>query len=670
MPHHPSFKFDMDAISPTSAIKFDGDGRLEFSTPEGATWKTSGPILILHYYDRQHPRAQSVEVPSSGGNHFGTAGTPSLSAQVSWTVEPFEGGQRVVVDSPNIGIQLSLSLTVDTDGWGIRARIEGKELREDMPHLYRIVGLEILPEFGAAVTGENGYLTLPNWAGCQTFFNKSYPREVRQTIYSSNDQWENNCNAPVFGITREHGTVCGLITAGDYDAELVCRVHWEAGQTNSVHPTLIYRWQQQDELISGLREVRYRFSPSQPACGEGYVFCATTYRDFLHAERGVLTWEKKGETRPEALDYRDRFFLKIFMAYKDPQADGKGPYHSACTFSEVRGILEDLNHRGVKRLAAILVGWGQDGHDGMPPTRFPVDERLGGEKAFRELIVWCREQDIMIGVHDSYGGYYSCSPEFNTDDLVRHRTGEYWESIIWSGGQSHLACPKVYVDKQVKRDVTLVSDLGIHGHHHVDAVGSFMTCHSKDHPLEARGEFIAEVRKMFEFILAKIGSLSTEYPFGPYLDVMDGYFHSYTKPSPWHRASRLGRFFLDRAVPMIPIAISGSLVCGESIGEVDEGPMYWLSWGLTPNWEVTARASTDFGIPAYSAAVDRLVKIYTIYFGEESPLLRLRALEITGREEWADGLVKLTYSDETRILVNPTDQEVNGLAAQSYQIQG
>ena len=28
--------------------------------------------------------------------------------------------------------------------------------------------------------GEEGYLTLPNWMGCQTFFDKSYPREVRQ----------------------------------------------------------------------------------------------------------------------------------------------------------------------------------------------------------------------------------------------------------------------------------------------------------------------------------------------------------------------------------------------------------------------------------------------------------------------------------------------------------
>lgn len=659
----------MNAVSPFPNLNIDAEGRLEFSTPGGANWRTHGPLLLVHYYDRQHPRAQYLQVPSGAGNAFGTAGTPSLSAQVSWSVEPCEGGLRLVVESPNIGVRLCLSLAIDADGWGFRVQMEPEDIREDMPHLYRVLGIEILPEFGAAVSGEPGYLSLPNWAGCQTFFDKTYPREVRQTIYSSNDQWENNCNAPVFGITREQGTLCGLITAGEYDAELISRVHWEAGQHNSVHSALVYRWQQQDDMIVGPREVRYRFSPSRPACGEGFVFCAVTYRDFLRQERGVLSWSEKQVVRPEAVDYRDRFFLKIFMAYKDPQADGKGPYHAACTFAEVREILEDLRGRGVKRLAAILVGWGQDGHDGMPPTRFPVDERLGGETAFRELIVWGREHDILIGVHDSYGGYYSCSPEFNTDDLVRHRTGEYWESIIWSGGQSHLACPKVYVEKQVKRDVTLVSNLGIHGHHHVDAVGSFMTCHSKDHPLETRAEFIAEVRKMFVFIIAKIGSLSTEYPFGPYFDVMDGYFHSYSKPSPWHRASALGRFFLDRTVPMMPIALSGSLVCGESVGEIDDGPLYWLTWGLVPNWEVTARSSTDFGIPAYSEVKDKLTEIYSIYFGEESPLRRLLGLEITGRDELEGGLIRMTYGDGTRVLVNPTRQEVNALGANSYQIE-
>jgi hypothetical protein len=94
---------------------------------------------------------------------------------------------------------------------------------ENLPRLYRILGLEFLPEFGAARTGEKGYLTLPNWYGCQMFFDKDYPREVWQTVYSSNDQWEHMCNAPVFGITRQQGTLCGLITQGDYNTQEILR---------------------------------------------------------------------------------------------------------------------------------------------------------------------------------------------------------------------------------------------------------------------------------------------------------------------------------------------------------------------------------------------------------------------------------------------------------------
>ena len=139
---------------------------------------------------------------------------------------------------------------------------------------------------------------------------------MRQTIYSSNDQWEHVCNAPVFGITRDQGTLCGIVAEGDEDAQLVCRRHWEAAQANSVHPHLVWRWQQQDELIPGVRRVRYRFAHPDSPQGEGYAFVGVQYRRFLRTERGVQTWAEKGRARPEALVYAKNFFLKIFMAYK------------------------------------------------------------------------------------------------------------------------------------------------------------------------------------------------------------------------------------------------------------------------------------------------------------------------------------------------------------------
>lgn len=653
-----------------SALFLDDSGSVRISLPWGRAWSSGGPLVILHYYDRQHPRAQSVAAPSGDGQSFGTAGTPSLSAKGTLSVlSAGEGLLHARADFPNIQISILMEMRLAETGDGFSISIEDEGVVEKMPGLYRILGLEVLPEFGAATTGESGYLTLPNWSGCQTFFDKSYPREVRQTIYSSNDQWEHVCNMAVFGITREQGTLCGIVTAGDFDAELICRLHWEQAHTNSIHSRLVYRWEQQDDRIAGPREIRYTFAPPVYDGGEGYVFCGKAYREFLCEERGLLSWEEKAELRPVALDYRDRFFLKVFMAYKDPQADGRGPYHTACTFAETREILEDCLKRGVTKLAVMLVGWGQDGHDGMPPTRFPVDERLGGEAGFRDLIAWCDEHDIMLGVHDSYGESYSCSPEFDPADVIRHRTGELWQGVIWSGGQVHKTCPSVFVDKNTRRDVPAVRALGLYGHHHVDAIGSFMTCFSKEHPLQQRADFAGEVRRMFAFIQDEMGSVSTEMPFGPYFDVIDGLFHSYSHPSAWHRASPVGRHFLDRSIPLLSIVLHGSVNCGENAGSLLADPLHWIDWGLTPAWEVCMKASPAFGIPDYATAADPLASIYARHFGPDNLVARINPLQIEGRWELAEGVTRTRYSDGTSITVNRGPAAWDGIPPSDYKIE-
>ncbi len=652
------------------SLSLTPEGILSFVAADGAEWKSAGPLCIVHYYDRQHPRAQEAAVPTRNVQAFGTAGTPSLSAKTLLTVEAAGDREiRAMALCANVGLSVTLRFLLPAGGDGFDVRIEDAGVQEDNPRLYRLLSVELLPDYGAARTGEEGYLTLPNWSGCQTFYDKAYPREVRQTVYSSNDQWEHVCNMPVFGITRRQGTLCGLIVAGDMDAQLVCRVHWEDSRANGVHPALVYRWQQQDEREPGPREVRYRFEGPQGASGEGYAFCGKVYRDFLRKERGLRTWKEKGESRPEALEYRDRFFLKIFMAYKTPQADGKGPYHATCTFAETREILEDCLRRGVRKVTAILVGWGIDGHDGMPPTRFPVDERLGGEAGMRDLAAWCRENDVVLGVHDSYGGVYGCSPEFDIGDLICHRTGEYWESVIWSGGQVHNACPRVFLEKHARRDIPDIAKLGLHGHHHIDAVGSFVTCHAPEHPLERRSEFVAEVRKMFELATEVMGSVSTEMPFGPYFDVVDGFFHSYSRPSPWHLASAVGRHFHDRTVPLLEVALHGSVSLGEFMADLVDDPLHWLDWGLVPQYEVCRRPSPDFGVSAYEGKAAMIQAAYALYYGEGALTPRFANLLIEKRREPVPGVSVTRYSDGTTVRVNRSGAAWDGIPAGSYRIE-
>jgi hypothetical protein len=656
-----------------STVTLDDRGRLAFRLGDRRLWQ-AGALCVLHYYDRQHPRAQQVLVPWDDTQAFGTMGTLSLSTRSTLDIRQVdERAATVAITCDTIHMKIALRIELDAAGEGFDIAVAVDGVREELPRLYRLLGLEILPEFGAARTGEQGYLTLPNWYGCQTFFDKAYPREVWQTIYSSNDQWEHVCNAPVFGITRAQGTLCGLVAEGDEDAQLVCRRHWEAAQANSVHPCLMWRWAQEDEIIAGPRRVRYRFAHPDCPQGEGYAFVGTQYRAFLRSERGVQTWAEKGRTRPEALEYAGRFFLKIFMAYKDPHPEGKGAYHCTCTCDEAREILEQCRARGMKKMTAILVGWGQDGHDGKCPTYLPVDERVGGEAKMKELIAWCKTSDILLGVHTSHNSAYPCSDEFSVDDLVRHRSGECWESVVWSGGHMQRLCPTVSLNKHVKRDLPALARLGFHGHHHYDCVGGFVCCYSPQHPVRLRSEYMELIREEFRVALDQMGSVSTEMPYGQYFGVVDGFFGSFSSPSRYLRNCPVGRYFLDRPVPMLGIALHGSHNCCESVrpangSEPQARLLELLDLGLAPQHEVCMRPSPAFGIPAYADRATLLEEAYRFTFGPEGTMTRLGMLDIEGRWELAPGVSRTRYSDGTEVWVNRGEDAYGDLPAGQFRL--
>ena len=652
----------------TSSLELDSQGRLAFRLAGQRPWEAKA-LGVLHYYDRQHPRADRLPVPSGSSREFGTLGTLSLSARSSIEIQARDATSaivRMVFDSIHVQVDALVQLAADGRGFSVSFAPDG--VHEELPRLFRVLGLEVLPEFGAATTGETGYLTLPNWIGCQTFFNKDYPREAWQTIYSSNDEWENNCNAPVFGITRAHGTLCGLVAEGDEDARLVSRVHWEKHQANSVHPYLVWRWEQQDAIIEGARKIQYRFAPPDCPQGEGYAFVGTVYREFLRSERGVQVWAEKAKTRPEAMDYVERFFLKIFMAYKEPHPEGAGKYHCTTTCDEARAIIQQCLDRGMKKLAVILVGWGQDGHDGKCPTYLPVDERVGGEAQMKAFIAWCKCHDILLGVHTSHNGAYRCSDEFSIDDLVRHRSGEYWESIVWSGGQAHRVCPMVSLNKHVKRDLPALARLGLHGHHHYDAVGGFMCCYSEDHPVKTRSAYIDLIRQECQVALDTMGGLSTEMPFGQYFGVMDGFFHCHSNPGAFLRVCPIGKYFLDRPVPMLAVALHGSHNCCEAVGDAKR-MLNMLDLGLAPQFEVCMRPSPEFGIRAYADWADVLQAAYAFTFGTDGYMHHIGKLDIEGRWEPAPGVSRTLYSDGTVVLVNRGDMEFDGLPAGGFRIR-
>ncbi len=321
------------------------------------------------------------------------------------------------------------------------------------------------------------------------------------------------------------------------------------------------------------------------------------------------------------------------------------------------------------KLNVVLVGWGQDGHDGKCPTYLPVDERVGGETRMRALVDWCRGHDILLGVHTSHYAAYRCSDEFNADEVIRHRSGEQWQGIVWSGGREHRLCPQVALEKYVKRELPALARLGFHGHHHYDCVGAFMCCYAPGHPVPARAAYIQQVREQFNVALQVMGSVSTEMPFGQYFGVVDGFYHCYSTPGRYLRDCPVGRYFLDRSVPLLGVALHGSHNCCESIGAADQARLLdMLDLGLAPQCEVCMRPSPAFGLPAYAVKADQMAEAYRFAFGTQGYMSLLGMLDIEGRWELAPGVNRTRYSDGTLVEVNRNDTEWLGLPGHSFRL--
>ena len=128
-----------------SILTLDDKGRLVFRLDGQRLWQ-AGALCILHYYDRQHPRAQQVLVPWDDAQIFGTMGTLSLSTRSLLAVSAVdERTARVTMTFDTIHIQIVLRVALAASGEGFDVTIAPDGVSEKMPRLYRLLGLELLP---------------------------------------------------------------------------------------------------------------------------------------------------------------------------------------------------------------------------------------------------------------------------------------------------------------------------------------------------------------------------------------------------------------------------------------------------------------------------------------------------------------------------------------------
>ena len=295
-------------------------------------------------------------------------------------------------------------------------RLEGNELVVEVPYNeimydaeYPLTYVSVLPMFGAAGTGDEGFVFIPEGSGGLIRYNNG---KLSQSSYYANfygwDYGQERTEAvsetentfAVFGMGQNDGSfICMIEGASSYGGiyadvagrfnsynTVYCKynlIHYGqfklSGRTNE--QVLMYENTIPDDTVIQ----RYRFVDT-----DNYVGMAEAYGDYL---RG------RPEFRQEQADPDAPIHVELIAAINKTIPKMGVPVDSVIattTFSEANEIMEELLGNGVRHLNLRVTGWCNGGVRQKVLTGIHTQGELGGDSGMKQLISAAKEKGVSL----------------------------------------------------------------------------------------------------------------------------------------------------------------------------------------------------------------------------------------------------------------------------------
>ncbi len=555
-------------------------------------------------------------------------------------------GAHITVYDQLREVYLGLWLSV-RDG-ELRVVIPPAEMREGRGELFRIFAVVLLP--GLMRAGADGAVLIPLQSGC--VFSPSGQPEIseRFMIYGEQERWELNAMLPVCAAKGPDGGVMAMAVQGA--AETRCDVHTDGRGGAGVGFASVFREHWPSPVDFGEREIVFTpLAKSAPL----EVTVAKRLRRHVMEDLGKPTIKQRAEESPQVAYLLKSYIMKLFFGIQQVGAmmgDGKEEigqmlFKRVMTFDQALAGLRRLKKAGVENVLTQSVGWNIRGHDGLWPTRFPVERRLGGEAAFRRLIKGGRDLGYHMTVHDNCAAVQAPSPDFDPDLVVHSLWGGPRTTGYWGGGIQCLNWGLALPEERLSGAMLQVKDLGIEGAYYLDGMGNPLMvnyhpkhCGSRTDCARGYIRYIETAKKIFGACGAECGYLYCAVPADSIVSKGGAWHISLFRPE-WP----IGRLKLER-VPVWQLALHG-LVVTENHGEHWKGAMECVLFGDTPRVEWSAEPGImpvldDKLIEAVRAKNELCVK----RFG------RLAAEELTDWKRLGEEAEQTTFADGTVVMAD------------------
>jgi hypothetical protein len=599
----------------------------------GKQWGQS-PVLELEVFDRPCDRVERLE---------------HLRVDL---VEKVPNGIHMMVSSDFYSVEVGIWVRV-YDG-ELSITLQPSEFYERRPDLHRIFAINILP--GIFDVGPQGSLLLPIQTGMVTSPGNKPKIEDRFLIYLEQNRWELCPLLPVAAAWDEEGGMAIIATQGACDAE--CRVATDGQGKGHVGFAASLRRNWYEPVDFDLREFCYRPIPKEK---DPVSFTAKRLRQHIIKDLKKPTLKERVKESPELAYMVDAYIMKLFHAVEVGERPGEvrpaPSFKNHMTFKEASSSLKRLHDAGIEKVLAISVGWHAGGGDGLFPTRFPIDERLGGEKEFQKFVASGNALGYNVTVHDNYMMNTPKSPDWNPEYLIHDVAGEPLCSGCWACGLDFESWPLAFPDGLLEKEMRRIQALGVKGTYYLDYIMRPLEVNFHPRHRGPRSHHALGMQKVIETAKRIFGSVEVEFgtlPAAITADCVVTYGSQYhlnnVKPE-WPISNLMGDL-----VPVWQLALSGLTLVEQSGYPTWQGAMRAILFGHKLRDEWHSRPGPhgcldESRIKAQKACYDLCIKGYS-FLGLEELVESNKAGDNLYINKFADGTEVTADFEKLELFVN------------------
>ena len=369
--------------------------------------------------------------------------------------------------------------------------------------------ISVIPSFSSAKAGEEGFFIMAN--GMLGHF-KKVDKDAEYVF-------RGNIQMPIFGEKTPRKTYLGLVEGMKYDFNMVAGVKKD---DYYFYPRFNLNGNRPYEDIV----VNYYYLNDPKA---GYPEMAKIYRDYQLSKGICRPLKDRVKDSPELKYAVDSVEVRIRQGWKPSPGplevqtpETEPPMKVAVTFDRVGQLLDEFKKQGIPQAEICLVGWNIGGHDGRFPQHFPVEPKLGGEVALRNLIKKAQGMGFQIVAHTCPTDAYQIANNWSDEYIIKNKDGSMMKGPSYGGGRMHSVCPLRIFDVCIKDDFPKLVEMGFKGLFYLDVLSIVnpRTCYDPRHPSTST-QSAKEIVRVMDYVKKSFGGVQSEGAIDAYASVLD-----------------------------------------------------------------------------------------------------------------------------------------------------